>query len=73
MWRARAIGRFRRAIDWLVVNQFPAIEGQQDRCRLVMSAIQHVIYGALMLRGGNKTPYMASYGVVMLRARYGVL
>jgi type I restriction enzyme R subunit len=27
------------ANDWLVVNQFPAIEGQHDRCRLVMSAI----------------------------------
>jgi hypothetical protein len=73
MWRARAIGRIRRAIDWLVVNQFPAIEGQQDRCRLVVSAIQHVTYGALMPRGGNKTPYMACCDVVMLRARYGVL
>jgi hypothetical protein len=49
------------ANDWLVVDQFPAIEGQHDRCRLVMSAIQHVIDGALMLFCGNKAPYMALY------------
>lgn len=73
MWRARAIGRFRRAIDWLVVNQFPAIEGQHARRRLVMSAIQHVIYGALMPIDGNKTPSMACYDVAIVRARYGVL
>ncbi len=73
MWRARAIGRFRRAIDWLVVNQFPAIEGQQDRCRLVVSTIHHVIYGALMLISGNKTPSRACCDVAILRARYGVL
>jgi type I restriction enzyme R subunit len=47
------------ANDWLVVNQFAAIKGQHDRCRLVMSAIQHVIHGALRLIYGNSTPYMA--------------
>jgi hypothetical protein len=38
-----------------------------------MSAIQHVIYGALMPMGVNKTPYMACYDVAIVRARYGVL
>ena len=47
-----------QANDWLVVNQFPAIEGQRDRCRLVMLAIQHVTRGALRLIGGKRTPYM---------------
>ena len=62
-----------QANDWLVVNQFPVIEGQRDRCRLVMSAIQHVTHGALMLLGGNKAPYMACNDVSTVRARYGVL
>jgi len=48
-----------RANHWLVVSQFPVIEGQHDRRRLVMSAIQHVTRGALRLMYGNSTPYMA--------------
>ena len=62
-----------QANDWLVVNQFPAVEGQHDRCRLVMSAIQNATHGAFMLRGGNKTPYMARYNYVIVCARYDVL
>ena len=62
-----------RANDWLVVNQFPVIEGQHDRRRLAMSAIQHVTHGALMLIYGNRTPYMACLNIAIGRATYGAL
>jgi type I restriction enzyme R subunit len=62
-----------RANDWLVVDQFTAIEGQRDHCRLAMSAIRYGIYGALMLTVGNRTPYTACYVLAMVSARYGVL
>ena len=62
-----------QANDWLVVNQFTAIEGQHNRRRLVMSAIQHVTHGALRLMYGSRTPYMACYDVSIVRATYGVL
>jgi type I restriction enzyme R subunit len=62
-----------QANDWLVVNEFPEIEGQHDRSRLVMSAVQHVTHGALMRRNGNRTPYVACHDVATVRARYGAL